>query len=147
MLDEVPKLLPPMWLAYLVDPSDSGKAYNDVRKRFDAGDEEAVAGMKMFADITERGRAAILAKDYVTLADLMDENFALPRTQHLAKTTCRWLRLRKSTTQAQVFWFSWRDCWRLQRPVQVWGVARRAAERRVRLRAVGHKPSPSPGAD
>ena len=74
-----PKLLPPLWLAYLADPSDSGKAHNDVRKRFDAGDEEAVAGMKMFADITERGRAAIMAKDYATLADLMDENFALRR--------------------------------------------------------------------
>lgn len=74
-----PTLLPPLWLAYLADPSDSGKAHNDVRKRFDAGNEEVIAGMRMFADITERGRAAILAKDYATLADLMDENFALRR--------------------------------------------------------------------
>lgn len=74
-----PKLLPPLWLAYLADPSDSGKAHNDVRKRFDAGNEEVIAGMKMFADITERGKAAVLAKDFATLADLMDENFALRR--------------------------------------------------------------------
>eukprot|EP00039_Didymoeca_costata_P022849 m.5353 g.5353 ORF g.5353 m.5353 type:complete len:619 (+) comp3281_c0_seq1:104-1960(+) len=73
-------LLPPLWLAYLGDPSDSGKIHNDVRKRFDNGDEEVMKGMRTFADITDRGKQAIEAKDYGALADLMDENFALRHT-------------------------------------------------------------------
>mmetsp|Transcript_17503 Transcript_17503/g.51850 ORF Transcript_17503/g.51850 Transcript_17503/m.51850 type:complete len:165 (-) Transcript_17503:441-935(-) len=71
--------LPKFWLSYLADPSDSGKAHNDVRKRWDAGDEEVRQGMRGFADITERGRAALAAGNIGALADLMDENFALRR--------------------------------------------------------------------
>ena len=32
--------LPPLFVAFLADPSDSGKIHNDVRKRFDAGDKD-----------------------------------------------------------------------------------------------------------
>lgn len=74
-----PKFCPEFYLAYLADPSDSGKAHNDVRNRFDAGDAEVRAGMKMFGDITARGKAALEAGDINAVADLMDENFALRR--------------------------------------------------------------------
>lgn len=71
--------LPKFWLSYLADPSDSGKAHNDVRKRWDSGDTEVREGMKGFANITDRGKAALAAGDFAALADLMDENFALRR--------------------------------------------------------------------
>ena len=35
------------------------------------------AGMKMFGDITSRGKAALEAGNINAVADLMDENFAL----------------------------------------------------------------------
>jgi len=73
------RALPDMWLSYLADPSDSGKMHNDVRIRFNRGDEEVCAGMKQFGDITTRGKAALAKQDHATLADLMDENFALRR--------------------------------------------------------------------
>eukprot|EP00038_Savillea_parva_P001253 m.102590 g.102590 ORF g.102590 m.102590 type:complete len:188 (-) comp10444_c0_seq2:93-656(-) len=71
--------VPPFWLSYLADPSDSGKAHNDVRKRWDANDPEVREGMRGFADITDRGRKALAEGDVCALADLMDENFALRR--------------------------------------------------------------------
>ena len=37
-----PEFCPEFYLAYLADPSDSGKAHNDVRNRFDAGDAEVI---------------------------------------------------------------------------------------------------------
>jgi len=74
-----PDSLPQFYLAYLADPSDSGQMHNDVRIRFDNGDEVVRAGMKMFADITQRGKAALQTGDVNLLADLMDENFALRR--------------------------------------------------------------------
>lgn len=74
-----PDLLPPLFLAYQADPSNSGKIHNDVRKRFDAGDPNVLAGMKKFGEITARGRAAIEKQDHAALADLMTENFELRR--------------------------------------------------------------------
>eukprot|EP00040_Diaphanoeca_grandis_P030246 m.178400 g.178400 ORF g.178400 m.178400 type:complete len:622 (-) comp31938_c0_seq1:184-2049(-) len=75
----LPKELPPFYLAYLADPSDSGQIHNNVRNRFDAGDQEAREGMKKFANIAERGKTAFAQGDVAALADLMDENFALRR--------------------------------------------------------------------
>ena len=34
--------LPPLWLAYVADPSDSGKIHSTVRKQSLAGDEEVI---------------------------------------------------------------------------------------------------------
>jgi len=73
------ELLPPLWLAYLADPSDSGKIHSTVRARFDEGDAAVVAGMGRFADLTSNARSAILAGDYARLGELMDTNFALRR--------------------------------------------------------------------
>ena len=35
------------FLAYLADPSDSGKIHSDVRQRFDAGEAQVVEAMKV----------------------------------------------------------------------------------------------------
>lgn len=68
-----------LFLAYLGDPSDSGKMHTDIGRRFEQGDQEVLDGMRGFADITDRGRAALEAGDHAALADVMDENFALRR--------------------------------------------------------------------
>ena len=41
--------LPPLWLAYLSDPSNSGKIHSDVKARWLQGDQVVVDGMKSFA--------------------------------------------------------------------------------------------------
>ena len=72
-------LAPPLWLAYLADPSDSGKIHSTVKARYNAGDEEVVSGMREFASLTERALGAIRRADMRSLGELMDANFALRR--------------------------------------------------------------------
>lgn len=71
--------LPYLWLAYLSDPSNSGKIHSDVKARWKAGDQTIVDGMAQFARLTDEGKAAIAAKDWGALGRLMDANFALRR--------------------------------------------------------------------
>ena len=67
--------LPPLFIAYLADPSDSGKIHNDVRRRFDSGDTAVHEAMATFASYTDKARVAIEAGNTADLADLMDQNF------------------------------------------------------------------------
>ena len=39
--------LPFLFLAYLADPSDSGKMHSTVRQRFDQGDQEVIDAMQV----------------------------------------------------------------------------------------------------
>eukprot|EP00123_Amoebidium_parasiticum_P016157 comp23312_c2_seq2/m.38315 comp23312_c2_seq2/g.38315 ORF comp23312_c2_seq2/g.38315 comp23312_c2_seq2/m.38315 type:complete len:410 (-) comp23312_c2_seq2:157-1386(-) len=70
-----PKLAPPLWLAYLAEPKDSGRMHNNVKGRWLAGDQEIVEGMKVFVDLTYKAKQALLDGDWSTLKDLMDLNF------------------------------------------------------------------------
>jgi len=74
-----PSLLPPLFLAYLDEPKDSGKTHSNVRERWKSGDADVVSAMRAFAEFTTDGRRALLERDYTTLADLMDRNFDLRR--------------------------------------------------------------------
>ena len=47
--------LPPLWLAYLSDPSNSGKIHSDVKARWLQGDQVVVDGMKSFARFADQG--------------------------------------------------------------------------------------------
>lgn len=71
--------LPSLWLAYLADPSDSGKIHSDVKQRWLRGDSEVIEAMKKFAELTDKAKVAIESRDYGSLADLMDQNFDLRR--------------------------------------------------------------------
>ncbi|XP_055751982.1 glucuronokinase with putative uridyl pyrophosphorylase isoform X2 [Salvelinus fontinalis] len=72
--------LPPFWLAYLSDPSDSGRIHSNVRQRWLNGEAEVVEAMKSFAALTDQARDALQGMDWSRLAQLMDENFALRRS-------------------------------------------------------------------
>mmetsp|Transcript_30139 Transcript_30139/g.84930 ORF Transcript_30139/g.84930 Transcript_30139/m.84930 type:complete len:639 (-) Transcript_30139:115-2031(-) len=71
--------LPPLWLAYLPDPSNSGKIHSDVKARWKQGENKVVEGMKKFAEYTDRGREAILKSDWEAFGKVMNDNFALRR--------------------------------------------------------------------
>jgi len=75
-----PKGLPQLWLAYVADPSDSGKIHNDVRKRYEAGDAAVVSGMRTFAAMTDQARVAMEKGQHAALSELMAKNFALRRS-------------------------------------------------------------------
>ena len=71
--------LPLLWLAYLSDPSNSGKIHSDVKARWKAGEREVVDAMHSFAQYTDEGRAALEARDWAALGEAMNKNFALRR--------------------------------------------------------------------
>ena len=71
-----PALLPPLYVAYSEALSEPTEIFhNDIRGRYDRGEELVVNAMKHFAEIAYQGRAALLARDYARLAELIDENF------------------------------------------------------------------------
>uniref|UniRef100_A0A671UHF5 Glucuronokinase with putative uridyl pyrophosphorylase n=1 Tax=Sparus aurata TaxID=8175 RepID=A0A671UHF5_SPAAU len=72
--------LPPFWLAYLSDPSDSGRIHSNIRQRWLSGEPLVVEAMKTFAELTDKARMALRARDWSSLAQLMDQNFELRRT-------------------------------------------------------------------
>ncbi|KAL2643109.1 hypothetical protein R1flu_010696 [Riccia fluitans] len=74
-----PELLPPLYLIYTKNPSDSGKVHSDVRKKWLSGDQHIHKLMSEVAEIAEEGRSCLLNRDYTSLATLMDKNFDLRR--------------------------------------------------------------------
>jgi glucuronokinase len=76
-----PLLLPQVYVAYhdaLSEPTEV--FHNNIRERFNRGEEPVVEAMRRFASIAERGRCAILARDPATLGALIDENFDTRRS-------------------------------------------------------------------
>ena len=71
---------PSLWLAYVANPSDSGKIHSNVRQRYECGDVAVKEAMDKFADLTDDARNAILKQDWDKLAVLMNSNFDLRRS-------------------------------------------------------------------
>ena len=65
--------LPKFFLAYIGDPSDSGKIHNTVFARWQSGDPEVLEAVRMFAHYTEEAKEAIEGGQWETLAKLMDQ--------------------------------------------------------------------------
>ena len=53
-----PSALPPLWLVWSENPSDSGKVHSDVRRRWLEGDADIAAGMTAVACLAEAGRCS-----------------------------------------------------------------------------------------
>ncbi|MBI4790410.1 MAG: GHMP kinase [Chloroflexi bacterium] len=71
-----PALLPPLYVAYNNSLSEPTEVFhNDIRGRFDRGEERVVKAMQHFAELAAQGRAALLNRDAERLARLMNENF------------------------------------------------------------------------
>jgi glucuronokinase len=71
-----PALLPPLYVAHhetLGEPTEI--FHNNIRERFNRGDEAVVGAMRRFAGLAADGRAALLARDTELLARLIDTNF------------------------------------------------------------------------
>jgi glucuronokinase len=71
-----PALLPPLYVAHhetLGEPTEV--FHNNIRERFNRGDEAVVKAMTRFAGLAASGREALLARDVQHLARLIDANF------------------------------------------------------------------------
>lgn len=76
-----PALLPPLYLAYNYSLSEPTEVFhNDIRGRFDRGEEKVVHAMKHCAQLAASAHEALLRRDPKGLAKLMDENFDTRRT-------------------------------------------------------------------
>lgn len=73
------QVMPPLFLAYVLDPTDSGQIHSDVRRRWNEGEPEVVAAMETFAGFAAQGKTALLAQDYGRFSELMGQAFALRR--------------------------------------------------------------------
>ena len=72
------RLLPKLYLAYKNELSKiSGKVLNNIRQKYDSGDKMVIETLEGIASCAEKGREAILKKDYETLNNLIDRNFDL----------------------------------------------------------------------
>jgi glucuronokinase len=68
--------LPPLYVAYHDAFSEPTEVFhNDIRGRYNRGDERVVAAMARFAQLAAQGREALLNRDVERLATLINENF------------------------------------------------------------------------
>ncbi len=73
-----PGLLPNLYIAYDTRLSEGSEVFhNNIRERFNQGDREVIQAMKTFAQFAEEAKKALLAREYETLAELMNKNFDL----------------------------------------------------------------------
>lgn len=71
-----PSLLPKLFIAYKTElGKESGKMFNNVRSRYEEGDDFVISTLNRIAEIAEEGKKAIGEKDTRRLMDLMNENF------------------------------------------------------------------------
>lgn len=71
-------LLPKLYMAYKTDLSKvSGTVFNNLKERFEKGDEFVHRIIAELADVAEQGRQAIINRDYSLLNELIDHNFDL----------------------------------------------------------------------
>ena len=74
-------LVPPLYIAYSSDAGEpTERFHNNLRARFDAGDETVVAAMKRFAEIAQGAKDALYRHNTGELARLIDANFDLRRS-------------------------------------------------------------------
>jgi glucuronokinase len=71
-------LLPNVYVAYRTSLSEGTEVFHsNIRERWRLGDPEIVEAMRTWASYAERGRQALMERDYETLNYLIDANFDL----------------------------------------------------------------------
>jgi glucuronokinase len=76
-----PACLPPLYVAYHDELSEPTEVFhNNIRERYNRGDQVVVSAMRHFAELAARAREALLARDHAKVAALMNENFDTRRT-------------------------------------------------------------------
>ncbi len=75
-----PEKMPPLYVAYDPDRAEvSDIPHRNLRELFNRGDATVVGAMQQYRELTDRGRAALLAADWKELGNVINENFDLRR--------------------------------------------------------------------
>ncbi|MFC5407844.1 mevalonate kinase [Larkinella bovis] len=75
-----PRLLPKLYIAYKTSlGKQSGRIHNDVRSRWDKGEELVVKTLQEIADVARQGREALMTHEEAQLHELVNQNFDLRR--------------------------------------------------------------------
>jgi glucuronokinase len=73
-----PVLVPKLYIAYKTSLGKvSGTVLNDIRTRYQRGDQEVIDNLRLIANLAEQGKNALLQGDHQTLHQLIDQNFDL----------------------------------------------------------------------
>lgn len=73
-----PELLPPLYIAYSTKLSKvSGRVLNEIRVKYDRGDQNVISTLNCIAAIAEQGKEALKRGDNEKLHTLINENFDL----------------------------------------------------------------------
>ncbi len=76
-----PPAMPPLYIAYDPERAEiSDVPHRNLRELFNRGDAAVVSAMRRYRELTDRGRAALMAGDWDALGRVMNENFDLRRT-------------------------------------------------------------------
>jgi len=71
-----PNLLPKLYMAYKTDLSKvSGKVLNEIRSKYDKGDEHTISTLRTIADLADQGAEAIKTGNHELLGQLINANF------------------------------------------------------------------------
>lgn len=70
------QLIPKLYIAYKTDLGKvSGKVLNEIRSKYDKGDEHVISTLKTIASLADEGKEALYNKDYNRLGKLINANF------------------------------------------------------------------------
>jgi glucuronokinase len=76
-----PALLPTVYIAYKAEAGEPTEVFhNNLKARFEAGEEAVVSAMSRFAELAQQGRDAILSGDLDKLDSVINENFDTRRS-------------------------------------------------------------------
>jgi glucuronokinase len=100
-----PAKLPPLYVAFDPDRAEiSDIPHRNLRELFNRGDPTVVGAMQQYRDLTDRGRAALMAGDWRALHDVMNENFDLRRRiMNIAPENLRMVEIARSTGASAKF--------------------------------------------
>ena len=100
-----PERMPPLYVAY--DPARaeiSDVPHRNLRSLFNRGDPTVLGAMQKFRDLTDRGRAALLAGNWDGLGAAMNENFDLRRSiMNIAPENLRMVEVARATGASAKF--------------------------------------------
>ena len=74
-------LLPPVYIAYQTELAESSEVFhNDIRKRYDSGEQIVIDAMNKTASLAGQARECLLNRDQEELGRLMNQNFDARQT-------------------------------------------------------------------
>lgn len=83
-----PDNLPPLFIAYDVRLSEGSEVFhNNIRERFDQGDQVVVSAMQQFAEYARLAKQAIEESDHSRLSELLNQNFDLRSSLYKLRTS------------------------------------------------------------